>query len=366
MKLKKSFSFLVGTAMCLSMLTSNVSAVETDTEHSDNITSSILVGGETADSNLIIPQEFTENASETRQVNLNARGTWNLGSRDIFYLDETLSSDEYDDMYVWSLKHSASVAFKITSNDPNYVAAVYTLDMTTGEASPLNFGDYAGDNNANYMVNMPAGDYAIFVYSRTSTSGSDYSLMLNASNPVNATHVMAESSNLAKVIFFYANNSTKSMVYSNGTCLTNDLSWDRRLVANYGGGNYTARQCQVGLAGSDTAVNIKGICVGEYSSDYAGYISNAMLVELGEGTVFHVTRTVSVNPEIVLDHTDYKGLTTPRGLIDMIDINSSCAHYLVVDLNTGKVVDFASIANIFYSKGWTEKYTLPTNFVRYK
>lgn len=366
MNLKKAISILVGVTMCLSMFSSNASAVESDLELSNDISSCILTDGETADSHLIIPQEFTVDTNTIRQINTNARGTWNLGNRDIFYLDETLSSDEDDDMYIWSLKHSASVAFKITSTDSNYVAAFYSLNMETGEATPLNFGDYASDNNANYKVNMPAGDYAIFVFSRSSTSGSDYSLMLNASNPANATHVMAESSNLAKVIFFYANNSTTSLVYSNGTCLTNNLSWDRRLVGNYGGGNYTARQCQVGLDGSDTSVYIKGISVGEYSSDYAGHISNAMFVELDEGTLFHVTRTVSVNPSIEIDHTDYKGLTTPRRLMNGIDISSSCAHYLVVDLNTGKVVDFASIANIFYSKGWTEKYVLPSNYIIYK
>lgn len=325
---------------------------------------SVFADDMNTDNNLIptLPT-LTEDYDETKQVNLKARGNWSLGDTEIFSLTESISAaaDDTDDMYIWTANSACTVSLKLTSANTNYIAAFYSLNTTTGEATWMNYYDLSSDSSSSYNVNLAAGDYAIFVYSLDSTYGANYSLMLNASNPSGATHIMAESSNLSKLVLFYGNQSDSTkLVYSNGTCLTSsDLEWNRRWVLNYGGGAYNARQCMV-----STPV-VKGIYVGSYSSDYAGNIENALILELDEGTHFLVARTTATGSSISIDYTDYMGLETPRTLQNLIDINDSRANYLIVDLDTNEVVDFASIANAFYSLGWQETYTLPSDFLIY-
>lgn len=365
MKIKKSICSLMSAVLCMSMLTTTVIAVDTNTEvvsSADNVDSDLLIGGTSSDANLITTQVFEGNYEATKQVNVNARANWNLGDTEIFALTESLTSDDTDDMFIWSLDSPASVALELTSNNSNYIAAFYSLDMSTGVATWLDFYDLANDTNPSYNVNMAAGDYAIFVYSLDSNYDTEYNLMLNASNPSGASHIVAKTDNLSKIIFYY--NSTQK-VYNNGVCANPDnLYWNRRWVLNYGGGRYDARQC---IVGSETSQQVftKGIYYGSYSSDYAGNIPNALIIELDENSLFHIARTTATGSSISINNVDYLGLVTPRRLIDGIDITNSRAHYLVINLENNQVVDFASIANVFYSLGWQESYTLPSDFIIY-
>ena len=99
---------------------------------------------------------------------------------------------------------------------------------------------------------------------------------------------------------------------------------------------------------------LKRLCLtaiynGRYASTNTSYLRNVLLIELTRTSYvpFYVLDVKRVNDETVPNSNDRYGYKTPRR-IGSEDEDFDNTHYLVYDLDSGKIVDFASPLNIFY------------------
>lgn len=94
------------------------------------------------------------------QVDMKSRETWLLED-ELFNRTGEVSVADNMDMYIVQTTTGSAPAMKMVSDNPN----LYILDMATGQASGTNIFDQAGDNVANVLADMPAGNYVLGVYS---------------------------------------------------------------------------------------------------------------------------------------------------------------------------------------------------------
>ncbi|WP_338443491.1 hypothetical protein V5F86_19885 [Bacillus spizizenii] len=260
----------------------------------------------------------------------------------VFDTSSVLNDNNPDDMYFFSTSSNRTLITRILSGNSQYYLKLYVVNWDTGEAQPTNITMDAG--NLVLLKELPAGDYMIRVYSE-GTLGDSYNIQLNAKNPSNYTSVKSITSNLQAFVAEYADGS----VYANGTLLyntstkTSSLSWEREYYFSYGGG-YNQRTHSI----SDVKVKNVSDPV-TYRSSYAS--SNAaVMVYLDTGTLFmhHVSAYQS---GVGYDDSflDTLGKKTPRRL-DADDQNYG-DHILIVDVKTGKAIDFFSVLNYYYASG---------------
>lgn len=238
---------------------------------------------------------------------------------------------------------------RLTSSNANYVAQLYVIDNSAGDASATNIYGFSG--KLIQLNGLPEGDYAFVVFSNDGEYGQDYSFDINATNP---------SANLAAVNYLkndlsiFTFRTESGDVYSNGHLLYNvnsstgsNLKWERVYYYSWGSG-YEQRTHSV------FSVKVKSMSAPvSYSSAHASS-SCAVLLYCDEGTAFSYLHTYY---QSAVDHVyesttmDTTGRTTPRAL-DKDDFVSGNQHILVVDLGTGEVIDFYSTLNIYYAYGY--------------
>lgn len=293
---------------------------------------------ETPDMNTITEIEKQNNGAI--EVNTKARDTWRI-TDSIFNGDGQLSASDPLDMYILSTTTDTTPVLKVQSGDSNVLAQLFVLDTATGNASPTNFMDQAGDSAATIAGSLPAGDYILAVGSANNSSTTPYTLMWNCSNPANPTKVIYTSPNLNLVTLSYGYQE----VISNGQNLIdkNNLEWGEHYVTT---SNNTCQTRDQWLSNIQIAkLHIGSILTNKY------VINNAIFVEIGEDSIWSMLRIsyTANNGEVldfVKDDTDVLGKMTPRKLTSS-DMQIG-PHYLIINLENNKIIDFASPYNYLW------------------
>ncbi|WP_114497213.1 hypothetical protein [Fontibacillus phaseoli] len=263
----------------------------------------------------------------------------------ILNVTDSLQVNDSEDMIFFNVNSDRSMILKLLSTNADYLAQLYIVDWSTGQAYPTSVGAYAQTQIA--LKNLPAGDYMLRIYSEGSV-GEAYNLSMNAANPSNYNILVYYSDTLNVVLASYPNGD----LYSNGKFIYNsqsgsaysNLDWTREYYFSWGSG-YRSRTHKV------YNPIITGVSVPvSYSSSYASS-NKALLLYVGENTGFmHHEAYYQSGPDHIYESSFYDtlGKRTPRSL-DSEDMNWD--HILVYDLNTNKTIDFYSVLNYYYAAG---------------
>lgn len=291
-------------------------------------------------------EEFTSSVDNETLDSAKERGTWAIKDA-IFNGTGTLAESNTMDMYIVQTSKDTASALKIVSENGNLTARIYLLDTATGQATATNIYDQAGDETASILGTLPAGNYALAVSSASQSAlTGDYTLMWNCANPGGAGTLISYNQDLTSVVLGYTTPS--KAIYCNGEEWLKDLKWEEHYTFSYDNG-YTARDQSV------YNVQVKQINLGFFTSNKYN-TSNALFVEVGVGTGWSIMRSQYQNNMGDVTHTmdwyDATGQKTPCNF-DEADIKLG-PHYIVIDLNTNQVVDFASPYNYLWLTGDTK------------
>lgn len=263
-------------------------------------------------------------------------------------VSDSLELTDPEDIFFFSVNTDRSMVLRLLSENPDYLAQLYIVDWSTGQAYPTSVGAYAQTQIA--LKNLPAGDYLFLVYSEGNV-GESYTLRMNATNPANYSLISYISETLSIVMASYPNGD----VYSSGTLIYNskntggtyaNLDWTREFYNSWGSG-YTSRTHKI----YNPTIRSVSAPV-SYSSSYASS-GQAILIYVGLGTgfMYHEAYYQS-GPDHIYESSFYDtlGKRTPRNL-DEDDLSNWGDHILVYDLNTNKTIDFFSVLNFYYAAG---------------
>ncbi|WP_017472844.1 hypothetical protein [Amphibacillus jilinensis] len=264
---------------------------------------------------------------------------------DRMYFTDTLTNDDPDDWWFFSLEEERSFLFELESDQTDYYIQLYLVDWDTGNAYETSIGSspnrlYAGGY-------IPEGDWALRVYSNDQL-GNDYTIKMNATNPSGAVGVLSRSSSLLYVALSYDSGD----IYLNGDYIANlsgnnsHLDWERRYQFNWDG-NYNQRTHTV------SSVKVSNVSAPvRYQSQYASS-ANALLIYLDIDTLFmhHESYFRSGPPtQYESSFVDTIGKVTPRRL-DQDDFDYWGDHILVYDIENNEAIDFFSVLNYYYASG---------------
>lgn len=262
----------------------------------------------------------------------------------ILNTQDSLTEEDPMDLFFFSPTSDKILVSRILSGNEDYILQLYVVDYENGLAYPTEFTTSPGKL---MLINIPAGDYALGVLSK-GTLGDSYTIQMNTSNPANFNEALYISQDLTKFVAKYSDGS----LYSNGQYVLNvnginneHLNWERKYYFSYNGG-YSQRTHSL----SDIKISSISSPI-SYSSNYASS-DFAIMVYLDVGTLFtyHESQYQSgPNPYYYSSFVDTLGKNTPRRL-EADDFNYG-DHILIVDLTTGKSIDFFSVLNFYYASG---------------
>lgn len=345
--MKRIFGVICAFSMLISM-SANAVAAGSETATSLEAPKSIQISydGNSLDSGASLSESLSAVPEESIQLNMKARGTWVLAD-EIFNGYGDLTAADSIDMYIVQTAKDTAPAMKIVSDNPNLIVRLYFLDMSTGNAEGTTIYDQAGDDTPNILGTMPAGDYVLGVYSLDQNQpAGDYTLMWNCANPGGAVSIVDFDSNLTSVILGYNNPPA---IYCNGTDWLTDLSWEEHYTFSYGSG-YSGRDQSI------SNITVRQVNVGTYQTNKYS-TNNALFVEVGVGSLWTIMRSQysNINGSVthIMDYTDATGQETPRRFTDIDVMEPLGPHYIVIDLDTFNVVDFASPYNYLWLSGQT-------------
>ncbi len=258
-----------------------------------------------------------------------------------------LTSDDDLDFQFFSVTADKFMVARLLSTNANYVAQLYIVDYETGDATPTNIGNSAGNLIA--LNGLPAGDYAFIIYSADDTVGDSYTLQINATNPSNN---VAQTLKITNDLLHFVLQYTTGDVYADGTFVYNinnmdsantHLNWSRSEDVNWGSG-YNHREHSI------YNVRIKQVSgPASWSSSHANS-DNVMLIYCDVNTGFTFMQSAYQSGSYhEYSFKDTFGKVTPRPL-DEEDL-TGFSHILAYDLNTGTVIDFYSPLNLYYASG---------------
>ena len=349
MRIGKAFIFILSITLVLSVMP--FGAFASSNQHSDtNLNMSIeeiQIASDIMIQNLNANHRLTSGVVSRNNnllANTSTRGTWRI-TDSIFNGTGTLASGSLIDMYVIQTTTDTAPAMKIVSSNTNLIVRLYTLNTATGQATGTNIYDTASDSVAKVLGTMPAGNYALGVYSlNNSNATGNYDLMWNCANPGGATTVAYYNDNLTKVILGYSGSTA---VYCNGTNWFAGLKWEEHYTFIVSDGHFGRDQ-------TVSDINVRRVNIGSYNTNKYS-TNNALFVEVGVNTLWSIVQTEYHNNNgsvtHIMDSHDATGKETPRRL-DSNDIASG-PHYIVIDMNTNQVVDFASPYNFLWQSGQT-------------
>lgn len=293
----------------------------------------------------IITNGFT--CEEVEKVGTGARETWRL-VQEIYNGNGNLSADDAEDFYIVQTTEDKSAALKVVSSNPNVVVQLCMLDLSTGNISRTNFYDSADGNGANVLTNLPAGNYALSVYSANANEpAGDYTLMWNCANPKGASTIVHISDDIRNVTLGYRDTVE---IYCNGYEWLKNIQWSEHYTFSWSNG-YQGRDQDI------DDIKVKKVHKGRYDSKKY-QTNNALFVEVGEGSLWTFSQSYYQNNEgdvtHIMDSKDATGQKTPRRF-DSTDVTAPLGpHYIVIDIDTAKVVDFASNYNYLRLSGETD------------
>lgn len=296
-----------------------------------------------------IPTTYSiDHSKETINVSrtLQSRSAYRFENNPNASATGTLTESNTVDFYFFTTTDTTKFLLaQLLSDNKDYVAQLYQID-SADNATATNIYGFAG--SLIQLNGLPAGDYALAIFSNNNTYGQDYILNINVTNPsANIKTVYYITNDLS--IFMYETESgdiygNGSLIYNTSTKTGSNLTWQRVDETRWESG-YEQRTHKV--------FNVKVKAMSEpasYSSKKAKS-DCVVLLYCDQGTSFSYLHTYyQSGPDHIYESTtnDTTGRTTPRQL-DEHDFVGENEHYLVYDLNTGSVIDFYSNLNIFYN-----------------
>lgn len=264
-----------------------------------------------------------------------ARGNFTL-PEDVFSTQGQLTSSNKTDMYFFSVNTDRFLGIKLDSSNTNYELLLCQVDWNEGVARPTNISTSSNEATPKLCGLVPAGDYALRVSSKNNAYGSSYILRYNVANPAGQNVLFTLKPDLSIITAYYG---YQTLISNGKNLIREDHQWDKHYTFS-DSGNY------VGLDNSVGPIKVKMAHLGTYKSTSVSS-DNALFLELDVGTTVLATRSFYENGKHYTDYADSLGKETPRAL-DANDIANSNPHYLVIDLNTNKVIDFYSILNWYF------------------
>lgn len=197
------------------------------------------------------------------------------------------------------------------------------------------------EQNKSYNLALTEGNYFFRIRSENG-SGSDYTFVLNSINN-DIKDVYGVSPNLDYILYTTANNE----LYVNNHKITvnSELQWERRYYFEYGG-DYTQRTQSV-KGGIDKIVGVGQY--GSYTSTHYGTIDHGFRIPVSNVLyMYHYSKYQSGVPtEYESTFFDVTGMKTPRWT-DVYDDQEFGSLYLIVNADTGELVDLDALLNFYY------------------
>ena len=253
-----------------------------------------------------------------------------------FMLDSTygsrtgqLTSDDTLDYYLFTVDIPFKSFSQIETSNTNY-----TMTLGIVQNGQIYLTEYVYSPNQRIIINFEqGGSYAWIIQSNNATYGQSYSLNYHmVADSVNVIHISDDLQQL------YSDDFQKLSI--NGIEQNIDFHhYHRWEVPPVGPGELAWNELGIDMEDA----NVRAIHVGAvewYESAQRKYHDNVIVLQLNPGGEF--THLFSQNPPYYNWYNkDAAGIETPRA-IDSTDISSRGGHYLIYDIDTGVVIEFAS------------------------
>lgn len=294
--------------------------------------------------------EKIESNDESVKAQLNRRDSWRI-TDSVFVGTGELTDINTMDLYYITTVQDTIPFLKVASSNNDIIAQLFMMDEA-GNLYDTGFKNISGNGNITFSDTLPAYTYVLAVGSSNNAARASYTLSWNCSNlREGATSIIYNNADLSMVTVAYGGR--KVCVNGHNILTSDQLHWEDHETS------YTS----TGHFGHDQYIyspQIKGSYLGSYTSS-RNNSNRALFVELDEGTQWSMRRTDYSNIEGTVSHIDnpfdLTGRKTPRGL-GANDVTSSRRNFLVIDLPSNTLIDFASPLNYRYSKGYGETYSV--------
>lgn len=240
-----------------------------------------------------------------------------------------LSTDDMLDYYLFTVDVPFKSFSRLKTDNDNY-----TMTLGIVQDGQIYFTEHVFSPNQRIDVNFAqGGSYAWIIQSTNRTYGESYNL--NYHMVADSVDVIYLSDDLQKL---YSDDFQKLSI--NGVEQNIDFHYYNRWeIPPVGAGELMWNELKIDMVGA----NVSAIHVGAvewYESAQRKYYDNVIVLQLNPGGTF--THKFSQNPPYYnWYNNDAAGIATPRA-ITSTDVNSRGGHYLIYDINAGKVIEFAS------------------------
>lgn len=262
----------------------------------------------------------------------------------------TLTEELKEHYYIFFITESnKGFLVGLQTENPAYEAQLLIVDEKTNDVNESGLSIKSDATPTIY--NLPVGEYIIRIHSTSNNHGQPYSLHINATTPytiVQDHKYITRLKNDFKHLFITTQTGdlyvNEKKIINVNTRSNDSLEWERIDSFNWGSG-YEQRTQKVFL------IKVKAISSPvKYHSTHASS-DDAILIYCDIGTsfyYFHSRYQSGVNHTYWSTDHDVYGRKTPRAL-DQADIIVS-KPILVLDLVSGKIIDFDSKLNEYYQK----------------
>lgn len=189
------------------------------------------------------------------------------------------------------------------------------------------------DKNDKYHFKLQKGTYYLRIRSEKGfNTTKNYRLKASGIDYLDNASTLAISSDKN----FVLQNTDDGKVYLNGNLI--NLTWERKYQVNYPEGGYLYRDQQIYKTGDPQIISAE---FGTYNSTYTGDIKNAIKIDVKDvGYIYWYTRNYNQEKPTEEEHVN-----------DKIDFPIS----LIIDADSGEVVDFMDLNLNFYYRRSIEK-----------
>lgn len=232
--------------------------------------------------------------------------------------------------YLFSVNTNRLAILKLVMTNPNYRITLGTVDYATNEVT---LTEYFVNSNQLFAINLPAGDYAWIIQSNDATYGQNYTLQYNTSLP-EGSNVVAMTADYQKMYTLNGgklklNNQTLNLDYKY------DVHWETDIAS---GPAWHTRNIWIENPNVSAAIHVGGFQYQTVNKTVSYPDTIVLTADVG-GTWTHYHDQNP--PRVFHNYNDMAGKYTPRP-IDTDDVINNGSHYLVFDLNTNTVKEFAT------------------------
>lgn len=243
----------------------------------------------------------------------------------------TLTAANTWDYHAFSPDTALTFVGNCVTTNPNYTVTLGVVDYSTGQ---IHLTTAVASPNNPFFISLQPGNYAWVVQSKNGTYGDGYQLYYNKTLGYDSDFFYAPYSDLREV---YATTNQKFTI--NGQVQNLDYRYDAEFERPpVGGGPMTWHKIHIWMINPN--VSYTGVKANYYASQKHISYPNSIVFNVLPGGTF--THKFTQNPPYYNWYdNDSAGIQTPRA-ITAADVSQRGPHYLVYDLDTKRVVEFAS------------------------